>query len=278
VTINSLFRIHVGSSDGEHVLGKEFLTRVLALLEQVRGIKCEVIGSDTPTRHSISASSSIFDVLSTLSSALSSASTRLEAETFEYVLTKCMDGKSLGSLSLNKDSISEESYRNNALFLIESWLEALNSVDRVKGGLLTLTTNSEKTKPMTLAEKIFAHHTLGGCSVEGIKPGDVVRVCIDWIIASELTWSVSHSFDHKNMQTIINENTDDVQNHGGDRRGENLTKRSFVARSRSRRRPKGIQSSQSLNLNPCSGESKDGLQDDGVSRCELHHYAHRICA
>jgi homoaconitase/3-isopropylmalate dehydratase large subunit len=129
------------------------------------------------------------------------------------------------------------------LFLIESWLEALNSEDRVKGGLLTLTTKSEKTKPMTLAEKIFAHHTLGGCSVEGIKPGDVVRVSIDWIIASELTWSVSHSLDHKNMQTITNENTNDVQNHGGDRSRENLAKRSFLARSRSRRRPKGLQSS-----------------------------------
>jgi hypothetical protein len=88
MTINSLFQIHARSSNGEHVLGKEFLTRVLALLEQVRGIK----SSDTPTRHFISAPSSIFDVLSTLSSALSSASKRLEAETFEYVLTKCMDG------------------------------------------------------------------------------------------------------------------------------------------------------------------------------------------
>jgi hypothetical protein len=92
MTINSLFQIHARSSNGEHVLGKEFLTRVLALLEQVRGIKSDGIGSDTPTRHFISAPSSIFDVLSTLSSALSSASKRLEAETFEYVLTKCMDG------------------------------------------------------------------------------------------------------------------------------------------------------------------------------------------
>jgi hypothetical protein len=57
---------------------------------------------------------------------------------------------------------------------------------------------------MTLAENIFAYHIIGGCSVEGIKPGNVVRVSIDWIIASKLTWSVSHSLDHKNMQTIIN--------------------------------------------------------------------------
>jgi hypothetical protein len=179
MTINSLFQIYARSSNGEHILGKEFLTRVLALLEQVRGIKSEVIGSDTPTRHSISASSSIFVVLSTLSSVLPSASKRLEAESFEYVLSKCMDGKYPGGTGLNKDSISEESDRDNALYLIESWQEALNSQDRVNGGQLTLTTKSEKTKPMTLAEKIFAHHTLGGCSVEGIKPGDVVRVSID---------------------------------------------------------------------------------------------------
>ena len=223
MTINSLFQIYVRSSNGEHVLGKEFLTRVLALLEQVQGIKSEIIGSNTPTRHSIS-SSSIFDALSTLSSALSSASKRLEAETFEYVLTKSMDGKSFGGLGLNMDSISDEPDRGNALFLIESWLEALNSQDRVKGGPLTVATKSKRTKPMTLAKKIFAHHTLGGCPVEGIKPGDVVRVSIDWIIASELTWSVSHSFDPKNMQTIINENTDGVQNHRGDRSREGLAK------------------------------------------------------
>jgi hypothetical protein len=193
MTINSLFQIYVRSSNGENVLRKEFLTRVLALLEQIRGIKIEVFDSNTPTRLSIYASSSIFDVLSTLSSALSSASKRLEAETFEYILAKCLDGKSFGGLGLDKESISEESDRKNILYLIESWLEALNSQDRVKGVPLTIATKSKKTKPMTLAENIFAHHTLGGCPVEGIKPGYVVRISIDRIFASELTWSVSLS-------------------------------------------------------------------------------------
>jgi hypothetical protein len=49
---------------------------------------------------------------------------------------------------------------------------------------------SEKTKPMNLAQKIFAHHTIGGCPIEGLAIGDVVRVGVDWIIASELSWSV----------------------------------------------------------------------------------------
>jgi hypothetical protein len=44
---------------------------------------------------------------------------------------------------------------------------------------------------MNLAQKIFAHHTIGGCPIEGLAIGDVVRVGVDWIIASELSWSVS---------------------------------------------------------------------------------------
>lgn len=40
---------------------------------------------------------------------------------------------------------------------------------------------------MTLTEKIFAAHNV---SRKGdVKPGDVIRVDIDWVLASELSWS-----------------------------------------------------------------------------------------
>jgi hypothetical protein len=94
---------------------------------------------------------------------------------------------------------------------------------------------------MTLDEKIFAHHTLGGCPIEGITPGDVVRVSIEWIIASELTWSVSQS-TIIDMKAIIDDYIDDVQNNGGDRSREDLAKRPFLVRSRSRCRPSSLQS------------------------------------
>jgi len=49
----------------------------------------------------------------------------------------------------------------------------------------------EKTKLMNLTQKILAHHTIGRCQIERLAIGDVVRVGVDWIIASELSWSVS---------------------------------------------------------------------------------------
>ena len=42
---------------------------------------------------------------------------------------------------------------------------------------------------MTLSEKIFAAHDIERKGE--VKPGDMIRVDVDWIIASELSWSVS---------------------------------------------------------------------------------------
>ncbi len=45
---------------------------------------------------------------------------------------------------------------------------------------------------MTLAEKILAHHAISlPAGVDGVRTGDVVRVAVDWVIASELSWIVS---------------------------------------------------------------------------------------
>ncbi|TVY45091.1 putative aconitate hydratase [Lachnellula subtilissima] len=189
MTSDSLFQIAVTDSDDGHVLGNTFLTQVLALLKQIRGVDIAVVDSNTPSQFSIPVSGSIFQVLSTLCTALSTTSRHREAETFKYVLAKCVDSKSFGGLGLSKQSILQEEDRSNALFLVEVWLEALNSQDRVNDSPSTIATKSHRTKPMTLSEKIFAHHTIGGCPVEGLKAGDVVRVSIDWVIASELTWT-----------------------------------------------------------------------------------------
>ncbi len=183
------------NGDGGRQLGKVFLIEVVAVLKRVRGIAIDVVdSSSTPTQLSVPVSASIYQVLFILASVLSTetgGSRKREAETFEYVLAKCMDAKSFGGLGLSKESVIEESDRRSALSLIEVWLEALNSQDRVRENPSAIQTKSSQTRPMTLAEKIFAHHTIGGCPVEGIQVGDVVRVSIDWVIASELTWTVS---------------------------------------------------------------------------------------
>jgi homoaconitase/3-isopropylmalate dehydratase large subunit len=47
---------------------------------------------------------------------------------------------------------------------------------------------------MTLAEKIFAAHDVRGTG--HVKPGDVIRLDVDWVLASELSWSaMEHTYD-----------------------------------------------------------------------------------
>jgi hypothetical protein len=191
MTTDKEFRITVSGAGTGHQLGKDFLIRAVTLLKELRRIKVDVIDSNSSSEFSMNASSSIKEVLSTLSSALESMSRKRESEIFEYVLAKCNDAKTFGGLGLSKDSVSEESDRSDALFLIESWLNALNSQDRVKDGPPPVAMKSKTVKPMTLAQKILSHHTVDGCPVEGVRAGDVIRVALDWVIASELTWTVS---------------------------------------------------------------------------------------
>ncbi|MCC7430558.1 3-isopropylmalate dehydratase [bacterium] len=42
-------------------------------------------------------------------------------------------------------------------------------------------------KPLTLAEKILSHHGIG-LSDKFVKPGEVIRIKVDWTLASELAW------------------------------------------------------------------------------------------
>lgn len=43
---------------------------------------------------------------------------------------------------------------------------------------------------MTLSEKIFAMHDMEQNG--SVKPGELIRIHVDWVIASELSWGVCH--------------------------------------------------------------------------------------
>src|SRR5690606_40142360 len=43
-------------------------------------------------------------------------------------------------------------------------------------------------RPMTLTQKILAHHAIG-LTRPWVQAGDVVQVRVDWTIASELAWN-----------------------------------------------------------------------------------------
>ena len=86
------------------------------------------------------------------------------------------------------DAQLDQTQDSEVLFLVSAWLEALNSADRSKAPANHLPSRPEGRRPLTLSEKIFAAHDIDRKGE--VKPGDVVRVNIDWIMASELSWKV----------------------------------------------------------------------------------------
>lgn len=72
------------------------------------------------------------------------------------------------------------------LFKVEAYLESLNSIDRARVPKQPLKARPPGRRDMTLSEKIFAAHDLQ--SRGEVKAGDLIRVSVDWIMASELSW------------------------------------------------------------------------------------------
>eukprot|EP00164_Ancoracysta_twista_P004462 GFYU01006019.1.p1 GENE.GFYU01006019.1~~GFYU01006019.1.p1 ORF type:complete len:837 (-),score=296.81 GFYU01006019.1:127-2313(-) len=62
--------------------------------------------------------------------------------------------------------------------------------------------NPPKVRPMTLSEKIFAHHAIGLDKPE-VTPGQVVCCKVDWTLASELTWKgMEKTYDQMQRPSI----------------------------------------------------------------------------
>ena len=135
-------------------------------------------------------SQSIPALLSRYSTALKDVGKLPEAEAFENVREKVVDKKAFGGLGLNDYAVPTPAEQAETLFLVEAWLEAINSRERARNFLTSRPSPAEGTRPMTLAEKVFAQHAVGEKPPHGLAAGDVVRVGIDWILASELSWSV----------------------------------------------------------------------------------------
>jgi hypothetical protein len=176
------------SSEGQALIqATSFLSQVFGLLEKVRRVPRDPLEAELNTANDLP---TIADTLSLISSALRRISKQREAEAIDQVLEKAVDKKAFGGLGLSNSRPATSSDYDDVIFLTEAWLESLNSQDKETNQFSTIDIRSEKTKPMNLAQKIFAHHTVGGCPIEGLSIGDVARVGVDWIIASELSWSV----------------------------------------------------------------------------------------
>jgi hypothetical protein len=168
-----------------------FLPQVFDLLKKLRGVPLDVLQAEMPLQRTSTASHNLAEALPALSSALTRISRQREAGAIDQVLEKAVDKKAFGGLGLDRSGPATPSDYEEVHFLIEAWLESLNSQEKATTQLSTVDVRSVETKPMNLAQKIFAHHTIGGCTIEGLAIGDLVRVGVDWVIASELSWSVS---------------------------------------------------------------------------------------
>ena len=155
-------------------------------------------GPSVHSAHNVefSVSSNLEDSFRDLCNALAAFGKEREEEALRHVLELALSDKELGGLGIRTSNSSDAwslsfKEREDVVFLVEAWLEALNSADSSRRLPDPVATRGPSQRPMTLSEKIFAHHATRVSSAAGVKPGDFIRVSVDWVIASELSWVVS---------------------------------------------------------------------------------------
>ena len=114
-----------------------------------------------------------------------------EADAIRTAVEKCLEHKSHGGFGFSGNEPFTPEMRQRVSFQVEAWLESLNSEDNAHQMLQPLDTRPSERRPMTLSQKILAHHAVGNVPREGLAQGDFVRTSVDWVISSELAWGVA---------------------------------------------------------------------------------------
>ncbi|KAK7926607.1 hypothetical protein PG985_003605 [Apiospora marii] len=141
--------------------------QIEGLLENTRGVKVQI------------------GTIKLASASIQDAHPR-ESEALQQVLAIAENAPNYGGLGLNENTTVSEEDRNELIFLVSAWLEALNSADRSRPALEPSATKPPDRRPMNVTEKIFALHDV---EPKGwVKPGQMIRVRVDWIMASEFSW------------------------------------------------------------------------------------------
>ncbi|RHZ50431.1 hypothetical protein CDV55_101302 [Aspergillus turcosus] len=110
-----------------------------------------------------------------------------ESSALADVLRVCTQPQDLGGLGLDDASDLTVQQESEVLFLVSAWLEALNSADRSRSMLAPQPSRPPGRRGMTLSEKVFALHDVAHRG--WVAPGDLIRVDVDWVIASEASWA-----------------------------------------------------------------------------------------
>ncbi|KAJ9292671.1 hypothetical protein DTO271G3_8564 [Paecilomyces variotii] len=157
------------------------LHKLLQTLQQSRG----VILSDNDEQE-LADTAGYLKQSSVLASILKQDHPR-ECSALSDVIAICSQPPELGGLGLTKSVTTNGDQESEILFLVSAWLEALNSADRAKSPPVPLSLRPPGRRGMTLSEKIFAFHDIDRKG--SVAPGELIRVDVDWVIASEASWS-----------------------------------------------------------------------------------------
>jgi hypothetical protein len=111
-----------------------------------------------------------------------------EAEVLNDVHTLCLTLPDFGGLGFTNDQVLDSGEEAEVLFLVSAYMESLNSAERSRSVKEPLKRRPAERRGMTLSEKIFSAHDIERRGE--VKPGDVVRVDVDWILSSELSWGM----------------------------------------------------------------------------------------
>ena len=163
-----------------------FRNDLLNLLSQKRHLDADKFNVRKET-----SSHTILTVLHLYAEALTRRNKSLDAQALNEVSDKITQSTSFGGLGLSSDAVPTAAQYAEILFLTEAWIESVNSRERARDFLNVATSPVQGANPMTLAQKIFTQHAISGIPPDrnGLDVGDVIRAGIDWVLASELSWS-----------------------------------------------------------------------------------------
>ena len=159
----------------------------------------EITSHSSTTTATLLPATSLLSTLLSLSKILSSSDLPQEAEVLREAQELSILSPDFGGLGLSSSPTTflTPEDEKSILFLVSAYLESLNSQDRAKSIPPPLSSRPAGRRGMTLSEKIFAAHDVEKRGV--LKPGDMVRVDVDFIMASEISWAVSFSIPCSNF-------------------------------------------------------------------------------
>ena len=189
MTSDTLFSLSYARPSSDTTDWLSFYKRVVNLLDSVRQIKIDFHSHETTG--TVPLSNDVATSLGNIALALSHNGKVQEFEAIQNAIDKCFEKKDYGGLGLDASSTLSEKDKDDIFFFLSAWFESLNSKDRARPTRTPLTEKPAERSPMTLVEKVFTHHAVDAVPVKGLKTGDLVRVSVDWIMASEVTWAVS---------------------------------------------------------------------------------------